>query len=61
MERFTERGFMCCKVLMCAGFTGWGEGGNWKWLQKGDFVCCNMGMCAVVTGWWRGREMERIR
>ena len=38
----------------------WGEGGNWKVLQKGVFVCCNVWLCAVVIGWGTGREMERV-
>jgi hypothetical protein len=41
MERVTERGFMCCNVVMCVVVMVGGERGKWKGLQKGV-------LCAVV-------------
>jgi hypothetical protein len=61
MEGDPERGFVCCKVVMCAVVSGWGRGREMERVREGGFVCCNVVMCAVVSGWGRGREMERVR
>jgi len=61
MERVTERGLVCCNVRICAGVTGWREGGKWKRLQKGVFICCNVVMCGVVTGWREGGKCKVLQ
>jgi hypothetical protein len=38
MESVTERGFVCCNMVMCVVVVVGREGGKWKWLEKGVFV-----------------------
>jgi hypothetical protein len=48
MERVTERGFMCCNVVMCAVVTGWESGSEMKRVTVRDFMCYNVVMYVVV-------------
>jgi hypothetical protein len=48
MEMVTERGFMCCNVVMCVVVVIGGEGGKWKGLQKG-FLCAVIYVISAVV------------
>jgi hypothetical protein len=41
MERDTERGFVCCNVVMCAVVSGWWREREMERDTERGFVCCS--------------------